>query len=184
MNSRIPHHKIVIVARASIISESEVFVTVLCLLCSTRYTAVRIKNCSKSTSVITGATMKNTMVACAPRIVWNWSIHCRLTCYTALRIKNCSKSTSVITVATMKSTIVPPAPVIIWNWSIHCSSLSAMFNSLLGLGNIEFVTCNYCMSYLLQLLQYSMQKLKAVKHNHIVIGYTLNCNVSMSAWFQ
>ena len=64
MNPRIPHHKVVIVARASIISESEVSVTVLCLLCSTRYTVVRIKNCSKSTSVITGATMKNTMVAC------------------------------------------------------------------------------------------------------------------------
>ena len=32
----------------------------------------------------------------------------------------------------------------------------------LGLGNIEFVTCDYCMSYL---LQYCMQKLK---HSHIV----------------
>ena len=49
MNPRIPHHK---VARASIISESEVSITVLCLLYSPHYTAVRIKNCSKSTSVI------------------------------------------------------------------------------------------------------------------------------------
>jgi len=35
-----------------------------------------IKNCSKSTSVIKVATMKNTMVPHAPVIVWNWSIHC------------------------------------------------------------------------------------------------------------
>jgi len=76
MNPRIPHHKVVIVAHASIISESEVSITVLCLLWSTRYTAVQIKNCSKSMSVITGATMKNTMVVRAPHIVWNWSIHC------------------------------------------------------------------------------------------------------------
>jgi len=32
MNPRVPHHKIVMVARASIISESEVSITVLCLL--------------------------------------------------------------------------------------------------------------------------------------------------------
>ena len=31
-----------------------------CRLCSTRYTAVRIKNCSKSTSAIKIATMTNT----------------------------------------------------------------------------------------------------------------------------
>ena len=31
-----------------------------CRLCSTRYTAVRIKNCLKSTSAIKTATMKNT----------------------------------------------------------------------------------------------------------------------------
>ena len=31
-----------------------------CQLCSTRYTAVQIKNCSKSTSAIKIATMKNT----------------------------------------------------------------------------------------------------------------------------
>jgi len=57
MNPSIPHHKVL---HASIISESEVSITVLCLLCSTCYTAVRIKNCLKSTSVIKVATMKNT----------------------------------------------------------------------------------------------------------------------------
>jgi len=42
----------------------------------THYTAVQIKNCSKSTSVIKVATMKNKMVLRAPVIIWNWSIHC------------------------------------------------------------------------------------------------------------
>ena len=40
--------------------KSEVSITLRCWLCSTRYTAVRIKNCLKSTSVIRVATMKNT----------------------------------------------------------------------------------------------------------------------------
>ena len=40
--------------------KSEVFITLRCWLCSTRYTAVRIKNCLKSTSAIKIATMKNT----------------------------------------------------------------------------------------------------------------------------
>ena len=39
---------------------SEVSVTLHCQLCSTHYTAVRIKDCSKSTSAIKIATMKNT----------------------------------------------------------------------------------------------------------------------------
>ena len=63
------------ITHASIISESE-SITILCLLCSSHYTAVRIKNCSKSTSVITVATMKNMMVLHAPGIIWKWSIHC------------------------------------------------------------------------------------------------------------
>jgi len=46
------------VARASIISESEISITALCLLCLARYTAVRIKSCWKTTSVITVATMR------------------------------------------------------------------------------------------------------------------------------
>ena len=40
--------------------KSEVSITFHCRLCSTRYTAVRIKNCLKSTSAIKIATMKNT----------------------------------------------------------------------------------------------------------------------------
>ena len=40
--------------------KSEVSVTLCCQLCSTLYTALRINNCSKSTSAIKIATMKNT----------------------------------------------------------------------------------------------------------------------------
>ena len=40
--------------------KSEVSITLHCRLCSTHYTAVRIKNCLKSTSAIKIATMKNT----------------------------------------------------------------------------------------------------------------------------
>ena len=40
--------------------KSEVFITLRCWLCSTRYTAIRIKNCLKSTFVIKIATVKNT----------------------------------------------------------------------------------------------------------------------------
>ena len=40
-------------------SESEVSVMLCCWICSTRYTAVRIENCLKSTSAIKTATMKN-----------------------------------------------------------------------------------------------------------------------------
>ena len=45
------------------------------------------------------------------------------------------------------------------------------FNSILiikylvGLGNIEFVTCNHCMNYLLRLLQYCIQKFEAQPHS-------------------
>ena len=40
--------------------KSEVSITLRCQLCSTRYTAVRIKNCLKSPSAIKIATMTNT----------------------------------------------------------------------------------------------------------------------------
>ena len=40
--------------------KSEVSITLCFELCSTHYTAVRIKNCSKSTSATKVATMKNT----------------------------------------------------------------------------------------------------------------------------
>jgi len=69
-----PHHKVVIVLHASIIYESEVSITVLCLLCSPHYTAVWIKNCSKSKSE--SSHYKNIMVLHAPVIIWNRSIHC------------------------------------------------------------------------------------------------------------
>ena len=39
--------------------KSEVSITLRCQLCSTFYTAVQIKNCSKSTSAMKIATMKN-----------------------------------------------------------------------------------------------------------------------------
>ena len=97
------------IARASIISESEVSITVLCLLCSPRYTAVRIKNCSKSMSVIKVATARNTIVPRAPQLSSETEISiallCQLcsTCYTAVRIKKCLKSTSVLKVTTMKN---------------------------------------------------------------------------------
>ena len=39
--------------------KSEVPITLRCQLCSTRYTALRVKNCSKSTSAIKVATIKN-----------------------------------------------------------------------------------------------------------------------------
>ena len=40
--------------------KSEVSITLRCQLCSTRYTALQTKNCSKSPSAIKVATMKNT----------------------------------------------------------------------------------------------------------------------------
>ena len=61
MNPRIPHLNGA--ACPSYINyrlKSEVSITLCCQLCSTRYTVVRIKNCSKSTSAITIATTKNT----------------------------------------------------------------------------------------------------------------------------
>ena len=42
------------------IHSGDVSITLRCRLCSTRYTTVQIKNCSKSTSAIKIATMKNT----------------------------------------------------------------------------------------------------------------------------
>ena len=107
---RIPHHNVVMIARASIISESKVSITVLCLLCLPCYTAVWIKNCSKSMSVIKVATARNTIVPRAPQLSSETEVSiallCQLcsTCYTAVQIKKCLKSTSVLKVATMKNT--------------------------------------------------------------------------------
>ena len=59
-NLRIPKE---MVSRPNFINyclKSEVSITLCCRLCSTHYTAIRIKNCLKSTSAIKIATMKNT----------------------------------------------------------------------------------------------------------------------------
>jgi len=74
---RIPHHNAIMIARASIIFESEISIAVLCLLGSPHYTVVRIKNYSKSMSMINVATTRNTIVRRVPQLsYWNWSIHC------------------------------------------------------------------------------------------------------------
>ena len=67
-------------ARASIISESEVSITALCLLCSPRYTTVRIKNCSKSMSVIKVATARNMIVPRAPQLSSETEVSIALLC--------------------------------------------------------------------------------------------------------
>ena len=62
MNPCIPHQKEEIAPCTPAINyclKSEVSITLHCQLCSTHYTALRIKNCSKSTSAIKVATMKN-----------------------------------------------------------------------------------------------------------------------------
>ena len=64
----IPRIHVVMIARTSIISESKVSIAVLCLLCSPRYSAVRIKNCLKSMSVIKVATARNRIVPRAPQL--------------------------------------------------------------------------------------------------------------------
>ena len=99
MNPRIPHHKAVMFLRASIISESEVSITTICLPCSPCYTAVQIKNCSNSTSVIKVATMqKYDGTACS-----SYHLKLKYSFPFPVSIKNCLKSTSAIEVATMKN---------------------------------------------------------------------------------
>ena len=81
-----------------------------CQLCSTHYTAVRIKNCLKSTS----ETQKKGLRWCRTPQLCKLSserevyitFRCWLcsTRHTAVRIKSYSKSTSAIEVATMKNT--------------------------------------------------------------------------------
>ena len=91
--------------------KSEVSIMLGCQLCSTRYTAFRIKNFSGSTSTIYAYQKK---WCCAPILAMNYHLKCEVsimlrcrlcsTCYTAIRIKNCLKSTSAIKIATMKNT--------------------------------------------------------------------------------
>ena len=42
---------------------------------------------------------------------------------------------------------------------IKLRKLPIHFTLIVGLGDIEFLTCDYCMNYLLRLLQYCMQKI-------------------------
>jgi len=109
MNPRIPHHKVVMVLRLNYIWEWSIHYNSLsATVCSPRYTAVWIKNCSKSMSVIKVATM-NIQWCCMPQLLSKTevsiSLPCQLcsTCYTAIWINNRSKNTSVIKVATMKN---------------------------------------------------------------------------------
>ena len=85
-----------------------------CQLCSTRYVAFRIKNCSKSSSAIHAYQKKwcRTPQVAHPSYI-NYrlksevsiTLHCWLcsTHYTAVRIKNCLKNTSAIKIVTMKN---------------------------------------------------------------------------------
>ena len=52
-----------------------------------------------------------------------------------------------------------------------------------GLGNIEFVTCNYCMSYLLRLLQYCMQKFEVQPHSFESLQCQYECLFSVRSSF-
>jgi len=69
MNPCIPHHKVVMIPHASIISNGEVSIMVLFLPYSLHYTAVRSNKWSKSMSVIKVATMKNAIMPRTPFIV-------------------------------------------------------------------------------------------------------------------
>ena len=79
-----------------------------CQLCSIRYTAFQIKNCSKSTSTIHTYQKKEIMPR-VPIICLKSEVSIMLCCrlcsipYTAVRIKNCLKSTSAINIAMMKN---------------------------------------------------------------------------------
>ena len=95
MSPHIPHHNVVMVPRTWIISESEVSITVIRLLCSSCCMVVQIKNCSKRTSIVKVATTTNTMVRHASQLLSETEVSiallCQLcsTCYTAVRIKKC-----------------------------------------------------------------------------------------------
>ena len=108
MNPRIPHLKW---CRAPNRLKSEVSITLHCELCSTRYTAIRIKNFSGRTSTIYA--YQNKEMVPHPNFI-NYrlksevsiTLRCRLcsTRYIAIQIKNCLKSTFTIRIATMKNT--------------------------------------------------------------------------------
>ena len=58
-NLRIPKEMVLCPNFINNSSESEISITLRCRLCSTCYTAIRIKNCLKSTTAIQIAAMKN-----------------------------------------------------------------------------------------------------------------------------
>jgi len=110
MNPHILYHMVVMVPRASIRSESEVSITVLCLQCSPHYTAVRIKNHSKSMPVNKGSRYEkyNGVMCPSYRLKLKYPFPFPVS-YVQLvtqyeSINNCLKSTPVIKVATMKNT--------------------------------------------------------------------------------
>ena len=106
MNLRILHHKVVMVAHASIISESEVPIAVLCLLCLSCYTAVRIKTFQKQVCNHSSHYEKYYDTTHPTESDASIALLCQLclTRYTTVRIKKCSKSISALKVATMKNT--------------------------------------------------------------------------------
>ena len=147
-----PHHKVVMVPHASIISE-KVSITVLCLICTPRYTAVWNKNCSKRTSVIKVVTIKNTNGTKRPSYCLKQKVSIALLCqlcstsYTAVQIKNCLKSTSVIKVDTMKNTddFHYAKGAITCNHQINCFLLSAKMNGTQRRTLVSpWMYCMYC----------------------------------------
>jgi len=75
MIPRIPHHKVTTFCTPQLYLRVKYPLQFFCLPCPPCYTAVQIKNCSKSMSVIT-MYAENTIVPCALVLIWNWSIHC------------------------------------------------------------------------------------------------------------
>ena len=89
--------------------KSEGSITLCCQLCSTRYTAVQIKSCSKSISATHAYRKGWCHVPSYINYCLKSEISIMLRCwlcstrYTTVRIKNCFKNTSAIEVATMKN---------------------------------------------------------------------------------
>ena len=81
---------------------SEISITFCCQLCSTRYTAFRVRKAFMHIERNVAARPSYYRLKSEVSIV----LHCWLysTCYTAVQIKNCLKSTSAIRVATMNNT--------------------------------------------------------------------------------
>ena len=89
--------------------KSEVSITLRCQLCSTHYTAFRIKYFSGSISTIYAYQKEMVLHPNLINYHLKSEVSITLCCwlcstrYTAIRIKNCLKSTSAIKIATMKN---------------------------------------------------------------------------------